>query len=184
MKLINLLPKPRQEQLRYESVYRSLVTAVWLSVLSFVAVLATQLAAKVYLDVQAKTTQDTVQMLRVQVSKNQASDLNKQITSYNNYITDYKKLSAAEPKLSKLILAFAPLPPDGVQIITLNFDIKKQQITITGHSPTRDLVIALYNNILADSQQFYGIDYPLENVATPDNNTFHFSFYVKPQVFQ
>jgi hypothetical protein len=122
-----------------------------------------------------RTVLVSIEQLKSQVNKEDNAKLKKQITEINNIVSDYQNLAAANPLWSKVIKAFVLLPPPDVQINTFNVDASKT-VTINGYSPTRESVIQLYNNILADSKNFYGVDYPFENVARATKVNFHFTF--------
>ncbi len=182
-KSINLLPKPRQRELHYDSLLHSLWLMVIWSLLSFAVVFISQFAAKFYLQMQASAIHNQISQLQDEVKKQQNTQVKSQLTTVNNLISDYHSLAVAAPQWSKIIKAFAKLPPPGIKINTFGIDTSNKSISISGVSPTRDLVIKLYNTILADSQDFYGIDYPLENVVAPTNNSFHFTFYIQDKLW-
>lgn len=184
MKTINLLPKPRQQELRYEVMFRSLRFVCVLTALSFALVFLVQFGDKAYLQYQAGSIKNQIASLQAEVDKQQNSDVKDKVTAINNLITDYVNLGDNSPKWSNVINAFAPLPPAGVRINSFSIDPSDDSINITGVSPTRDLVIGLYNNILADSADFYNIDYPLDNVIQSKNVDFHFNFYIQKQLLQ
>jgi len=178
MKIINLLPKPRQQTLRDESVLHSLLKVITISVVSFVIVIGAQLAVKVYLQATAAGIRTDVERLRQQVSKQENAKVKSEVEAVNAVITNYRDVALVSPKWSKVVKAFAVLPPEEVTVSSFVIDFTKKSITINGISPTRELVIELYNNILNDSKEFYNIDYPLENVATPKDISYHFTFYI------
>ena len=184
MKTINLLPKFRQQELRYESLFGSLWIVFCLSAASFMVVFVFQFAAKFYLEAKAKNITQEISSLQTQVSAQQDSAIKTQVQDANNTILDFKNLAAAAPKWSKVLIAFAPLPPPGIQINSFVIDPMSKSISIAGFSPTRELVIQLYNNILADNKEFYNIDYPLDNVSKPTDVDFHFIFYMRDQLNQ
>lgn len=184
MKVINILPKFRQQQLRYEVLLHSLWLAVWLSVISFALVFMAQFSTKLYLQLQVGQIKNQITQLQAEVNKQQNSDVKAQVTAVNNVVSDYNNLAAAAPQWSNAIKAFAVLPPPGIKITNFDLDPLTRMVNITGLSPTRDLVILLYNNILQDQNEFYGIDYPLENVAQPTNISFHFTFFVQSKLIQ
>jgi hypothetical protein len=179
MKIINLLPAPRQQLLRQEAVFRSVLSFIWVTLFSFVIVIAVQVGVKVYLQAQDYSINNSIKVLQAQVDSQENSAVKKQVTSINNLITDYKNFSTAIPKWSRVLKAFAPLPPPGVTISSLTIDLSQKTIRINGAALTREQVIQLYNNILLDDKEFYGIDYPLENVAHPANVSFHFTFQLQ-----
>jgi cell division protein FtsL len=183
MKLINLLPKRRQQELRYERVFRGLLIVLWLSAASFILVIGVQLAAKIYLQAEVAKVAADIQNLKSQVSKSENEQLKKKITSINNYIADFKNLSTI-PKWSKALIAFSALPPEEVGITAFNLDIKTKAVRIQGFAPTREVVDEFHDSILADTKEFTGVDYPLENVAKAKDNNLHFTFFVKDELVQ
>jgi hypothetical protein len=184
MKTINILPKSRQQELRFEIILHSLWVVVNLSLVSFVLVFLVQFGTKFYLQYQNDAIKQQITQLQSQVNKQQNTEIKTQIQQANDLVSDYLNLAASSPHWSKVIKAFTPLPPAGLKISTLAIDPVQDTVTITGLSPTRDLVIQLYNNILQDTKDFYGIDYPLENVVNPVNVTFHFTFNIQKALLQ
>jgi hypothetical protein len=184
MKTINLLPKIRQQELRYEVLLNSLWVVALLSLASFILVFLIQFGTKFYLQYQDNSIKQQVAELQSQVNKQQNTQIKDKITAVNNLVTDYLNLANSSPKWSKVIKAFAPLPPPGLKISSFSINPTQNTINITGLSPTRDLVILLYNNILNDTNDFYGIDYPLENVVNSTNVSFHFTFSIQKKLLQ
>lgn len=184
MKTINLLPKIRQQELRYEIILRSLWVFISLSLASFVLVFLVQFGTKFYLQIEAGVIKGRVAQLRTQVNKQQNADIKARIQTLNNLASDYKNLADNSPKWSKVIKAFAPLPPAGIRVSSFTIDTQKKTVNITGLAPTRELVILLYNNILKDTANFSNIDYPLENVAQPTNINFHFTFKINDKLYK
>jgi Tfp pilus assembly protein PilN len=184
MKLINLLPKPRQEELRYQKMLSALTAALWFSLASFIMVFLLQLGVKIYLQSRQKSIQAEIGQLKSQVDKQENAQIKQQIKDINSRITDFKNLSDSAPKWSKVLKAFAVLPPPGTKINGLTIDLAKKSINISGFGDTREAVIALYESVKQDSQQFFNIDYPLENVAKPTDVNFHFTFYIKDDLLK
>lgn len=184
MKTINLLPKLRQQELSYIAMLRAIWIIVGLSLATFALVFAAQLVAKFYLISQAEGLKKQIADLQAQVKKTENTRVKAQVKVANDLVSDFKNLADASPKWSKIIKAFVQLPPDGVKIGTFTVDPLRKMITINGFSPTRALVIQLYNNILADAKNFYDIDYPLENVAKPQDISFHFTFFIKDELLK
>jgi len=184
MKIINLLPTAKQRELRYEAMYHSLLTVFWISMFSFALVFAAQVVTKVYLQFEAQSIAENINRVTSEVNKQDNAAVKAKITAVNNLITDFKNLEDTNPKWSKLLKAFVPVVPEGVHIENLRVNTRDLKVDISGFAPTRDSVIALYNNILSDSKDFNSIDYPFENVSKPANINFHFTFYVDRSIIQ
>lgn len=183
MKIINLLPKIRQKELMYERLFSKSLKLVWLAVAGTFLVVGLQIGVKIYLQRQMADVQKEIESLKSQVSKSENDEIRQTIKKVNGYITDYKTLSTS-PKWSKVLDAFSKLPPPEVGIGSMQLDLAKRTVRIQGFAPTRESVIELYERIKADSENFENIDYPLENVAKPTDNSFHFTFTIKESLIQ
>ena len=115
MKIINLLPKPRQQELRYEAVLHSVWIVFALSLASFALVFLAQVGARFYLQVRAGDLQKQIVDLRNQVKNKENPKVKARVKAENDLVLDYKNLAAATPKWSKVIKAFVPLPPGGMR---------------------------------------------------------------------
>lgn len=184
MKLINLLPKEKQQELLDKKFLRVLVIMIWLSIFGFLLVLLTQFGVRTYLNSIELSVKSNIENLKISANKEENAKIKTQIKSLNDIIVDYRNLSGSIPKLSKVIRQFAPLVPSEVKISSFVLDANKKTIVINGISPTRELVIELYENIVNAKSDFPDIDYPLENVARPTNINFHFSFNVSPELLK
>lgn len=178
MKHINLLPKHKQTELYYEDLYHSTLIAVIIGVVVLMLGIVAQIFVMVYLGSTEKRVSAEVETLKQQTDKTENAELKKQIRMINNQMTDFEKLAVNSPKWSKVVSAFAKLVPKGVKINTFRADSKTGKIDITGYSPTREMVIELYNNINSDKEHFKDINYPLENVAKPAEVQFNYTFYI------
>ena len=184
MKIINLLPKLRQQELSYVSVFHGLAVIFVLSLLSFGLVIFGQAATRFYLQTQSKSLDKQIADLKEQIKKNENSEVKAKVKAANDLVLDFKNLAALTPRWSKVIKAFVVLPPEGVKINSFVIDTIKKTINITGFSPTRELVDQIYKNILNDTKEFYNIDYPFENVAKPKEVNFHFTFNIKDELLK
>lgn len=179
MRTVNLLPKIRQQELRYESILHSLRTVVTLTLISFAIVFLAQISTKYYLEAQSGVIKAEIADLQKQVDKKENAEIKNKIKKINDLIADYQNLVDSSPKWSNVIKAFVTLPPEGIKITSFGMDINKKTISITGKGVNREAVIQLYNNILQDSKNFYNINYPLENIVRPTDVSFHFSFNIR-----
>ncbi len=179
MKHINLLPPKKQTELYYEDLYHSTAVAVALGVLILMLGIVAQIFVSIYL--QSKTTKlnSEIQTLKQQTDKTENAEQKTQIKMINSQMQDFEKLAKDSPIWSKVLLAFSKQVPKTVKIDSFQADAKTGKITISGYSPTRDLVIELYNNLNSDKEHFKDVDYPLENVTKPADILFNYSFTIQ-----
>lgn len=152
--------------------------------MTFVLVALFQFGSRLYMEREVKRLARETEAIKAVSNKEENAELKKRIQQLNSQMADFNTLSKDAPKWSGVLRSFARLVPSDVYIQTFNADIAKRQVNITGYAPRRDLVIALYNNIVADTEHFANIDYPLENVAKPTDVQFRFSFTVQEGVLK
>ena len=184
MKIINLLPKEKQAERKFSVLFTIITKLIWLSVACFVLTLLIQIGLNVYLQRYNKSVEAKIIDLKAFASLGENAKVKAEIVQNNSLIMDYKNLSQSIPKNSKVVRAFSPLVPSGVVIKQMRINPNKKSIEINGHAPTREMVIKLYNNIVENEKLFPNIDYPLENVAKPQDVNFHFTFNVSDDVLK
>ena len=184
MKIINLLPKEKQKELALKRLFSTVVVLVWVTAASFILVLLAQVGVKVYLQGQQAALKVAIEDLQAQTGKEENAVIKSKVQQANDLVADYRTLSSQVPKFSKVLRAFTPLVTKGVSITSMKLDAARKAIDINGLSPTRELVIKLYDNIAAKQEDFPNIDYPLENVAKPVDINFHFSFNINPELLR
>jgi Tfp pilus assembly protein PilN len=177
-KIINLLPKEKQKELGFGKIYKTLLSLIWISAMSFVLVFLVLVSVRAYLGGQESHLTASIQSLKEQTGKEENAAIKAQVKALNDLVADHKALSKAIPKQSKVLRAFTPIVPPGVKVTSLRMDAGKKIMDINGYAPTRESVIKLYESLVKDSKNFSNVDYPLENVAKPTDINFHFSFSI------
>lgn len=182
MKRINLLPKLKQRELAHERILHSVSVAATLAVVLLLFGVVVQFGVWTFLDRTMQSVDTEIELLKGVANKSENAVVKQDIKTANAQIEDFSKLAALTPQWSKVLAAFVQHVPAGVKITEFNTEVSTttglQEITISGYSPTRDLVIDLYNNINADKTNFKDIDYPLENVTQPVDVRFFFTFTI------
>lgn len=178
MKRINLLPKLKQRELAHERTFYSVAIAVVIATVILLLGVLVQFGVSVFLNRTSVAVDAEIEQLKQVANKSENAEIKKQINEVNAQITDFTRLSRETPQWSRVISEFVKHVPAGVKITQFDATTEGQEITINGYSPTRDLVIDLYNNINADKANFRDINYPLENVTQPTNVRFFFTFFV------
>lgn len=179
---MNLLPKPRQQELRYEKLFHNVSVAVIISTAVLLLGVVAQLGVWTYLERSQVTRARDIEELKQAINKPEQAQQKEEIKLANNQMTDFIALSGQTQQWSVVLEALANKVPINVKISRLTADAKTSRIDIAGYSPTRESVIELYNNINSDKDHFRDIDYPLENVSKPTDVRFKFTFYIKEGV--
>ena len=90
MKTINLLPKPRQQELRYETMLRGILVIAALSLVSFGLVFLAQFGVKLYLQVQADSQKKEIADLQALINRQENAQVKARVKAVNDLISDYK----------------------------------------------------------------------------------------------
>jgi Tfp pilus assembly protein PilN len=178
MKRINLLPKLKQNELAHEKLFYSIAVAAVIGVAILLFGVLVQVGVRVYLDRSLKSVNEQIEQMRLIANKSENAAIKQEIQLVNAQINDFAQLTKQTPQWSSVLAAFVRHVPEGVKITQFEAKTLKSEISISGYSPSRDLVIDLYNNINADKENFKNINYPLENVTQPTNVKFFFDFSV------
>jgi hypothetical protein len=184
MKIINLLPKPRQEELEYEKILHSLLKFIWSSIITFLLVLGGQYATHVFAQTQLVSVQKEIDNLKGQVNKKENSEIKKEIKVLNDLINDFKVLGINSTRWTKVLEAFSILPPENITINSLEFDFAKKTLRMTGESPDRETVLEFYNRILRADNHFSISEIPLENIARSEDINFHFTLTINDSLLK
>lgn len=176
MKKVNLLPKHKQVELTHERIFYNVAVGVGIATAIFVIGVLAQLLVFLYLGSSSRSVTAQIEQLKATANKSENASIKKQIQLTNAQITDFSSLLNKSPQWSGVLVALIKHVPAGVKITQFDADAEKQEVTISGYSPTRDSVIDLYNNINADKENFKSINYPLENITQPTDVKFFFTF--------
>lgn len=184
MRLVNLLPKQKLDDLYYEGLVKNLWSlGVFVFICGIISIGAA-LTSKFFILKNQESVKNELDKIKAVSNKKENSELKNKIKTINSNISDYNNLAKKTPKWSNVVSALAKDLPEEIRITALASDPKTGKMTINGVSKTRDGVLVLYNNIKNDNVNFTDIDYPLENLSSPVNTTFHFSFSIKPEAFK
>lgn len=178
MRRMNLLPKPKQQQLTFEKLFYSVAVACTIGVVFIGLSIMLQFGVYWYLKQESSHVDTEIESMKRSANKTENAAVKAKIRLANSQITDFSDLTDKTPQWSQVLAAFVRNVPDTVRITNFNGDAETGEIKITGFSLTRDQVIDLYNNINADKEHFKDINYPLENVAQPTNVRFNFTFSI------
>lgn len=182
MRRMNLLPKPKQQELAFEKLFYSVAKACVIAAAFMALGIVAQLGVYAYLSRESSKVNAEIEVMKRTANKTENTAMKQKIRLANMQIEDFSLLQSQIPQWSKVMAAFLANVPQDVKITNFTADATKKEITINGYSPTRDLVIDLYNNINTDKEHFKEINYPLENVSQPTDVRFTFTFMIADNV--
>ncbi len=106
MKIINLLPKARQQELYYEGVYHSTARFGVIIGIILALVLAAQIGLHAYLSHQTTALAVQTEAVKQRMNKAENNQVKAEIKQNNASMTDFKNLADATPPLVRSTAGF------------------------------------------------------------------------------
>jgi Tfp pilus assembly protein PilN len=183
MKLINLLPKAEQRELKLQS-FADQLTMFWIcAIVSIVFFVALTYTAKIYLEGQMTETESQIAVEKQVLKSSDNELLKKQVETMNAQIAGIKNLQSQHYNWSAALMELARLIPPDMIIDTLDAERATGEIHIEGMSATRESVLLFWAN-MHKSEYFGDINFPLSNLNFPTNDPYEFTFYVVPEAIK
>lgn len=172
----NLIPPEQKERLKWKNYYQNIISSgfiLFLLILIFIISLAGILLFIhfKYLSIENKITIEQSRIIQTESYK----DLEKKIINLNKNLADFRKTQNQKSNIYSLLDNISSNLLVGVTVYSLEVNRASKLITITGFSSTREILLAIKNNLETDSN-YKDVDFPLSNLANPRNINFRFSF--------
>lgn len=177
MKIINLLPKDEQEQLRLDLVNHQLRTFWFIVVISLVIFGGIGLGTQQYLKYALKKVERDIVSTRAKLETADIRATQNQVLKLNENVTEIENIRSQQNKWSEVLLEIARITPDGVQMNSIQIERATGQVDLLGKALDRDTVIEMWANI-KKSEMFYDVNFPLPNLEKPEDANFTYTFYI------
>lgn len=177
MKIINLLPKEEQHQLKLDILNQQL-KVFWIAVaLSLVTFAIIGLAVQQYLSFSLKNVEQKVAQSQASLETSDIRALQEQVIQLNQNVSEIQNVRGQQYQWSVLMREIALIAPADIQLNTLELDRATGQVVLAGQARDRDTVIELWSR-LKKNEMFYDVNFPLPNLEQPVNANFTYTFYV------
>ncbi|MBI4363608.1 MAG: PilN domain-containing protein [Candidatus Doudnabacteria bacterium] len=173
MRIINLLPKVEQREIKLDVITRQVVNFWSVVAISILIVFLLSLGGQFYLRQQIASVDRLIAQQREALKSSDTQELEKQVTDLNAQIRLINQLKSQHLEWSKALVELAVLLPSDMQITVLSLDRETGQISILGNAGSRESVIKFWASV-KKSSYFTGIDFPLANLEKPSSITFTF----------
>ena len=176
--MINLLPPEQKEELKQEERFK-LALILGIVILAFlisltlilfsikISLLADLEIQKIYFEQRKKELEDpTIQ------------ELEEKIKNYNLTLSKLKNFYQEQLDLTLILEKISQALPQGTYLTNLNFNLQVSQFSLTGFSPSRELLFQFKEN-LEDTQGLKEIDFPPQNWVQATDVDFSVNFKIK-----
>jgi Tfp pilus assembly protein PilN len=177
MKIINLLPKDEQRQLKLDMVNHQL-RVFWAIILSSIILfVALGFATQQYLRLSVKKVDEQIAVNKAKLESADIKELQQQVLKLNQNIKEIKTVRGQQYKWSEVMLEIARVMPAEVQLNSLQIERATGKIIVLGKAEDRDTVIAVWSQI-KKSPMFYDVNFPLPNLEQPVDGNFTYTFFI------
>ena len=182
MKLINLLPKDEQKELKLELI-ASQVASFWVfAVLSLVALFTLSFTAEILLKQTIENKNEEIAGQKRSLEAADIKEVEQQVVALNDQIKAIRNLQQQHYYWSKALVEIGNLTPQNLHFSILSFDRSSGKVEVTGTAGSRASVIEFWANIKR-SNLFKNIDFPLANMEKATDGGFSYTFYInEPEI--
>lgn len=177
MKIINLLPKEEQQQLKLDIINHQLRVFWTVIVSSIVVFVAFGFGTQQYLRLSVKSVDEQIALNKAKLETADIKALQQQVLKLNQHIKEIKTIRGQQYKWSEVLLEIARVVPAEVQLNSIQIKRETGEVVILGKAENRDTVIAVWSQI-KKSPMFYDVNFPLPNLEQPVNGNFTYTFFI------
>ncbi len=176
MKIINLLPKSEQKEVKLQFFAHSLLVFwLWALISIFVFLILTLLAKNYLVGVQIETANASDQQREILKSSDNEI-LKQQVSSLNQQINSIKNLKSQHVYWSKALSELANLFAFDIHMDLISIDRATGKVDVQGTAGSRESVLKFWADI-HKSAYFKDINFPLSNLERATDDSFTFTFY-------
>lgn len=173
---MNLLPTRQKKRVKLLILFQNTIFSGLVLILLILILIFVLGGALIFLNfkfsyIEKKIVDEQLRVIRTETVKGmerKVRELNKELIGLKEIQNKQSNLYQALDKISQDLFK-------EVEINSLEIDRELNKITITGHSDTREKLLAI-KQTLENSSNYKNIDFPLANLTEPEDIDFQFSF--------
>lgn len=176
--MINLLPPKQKEELLAQEQFKIVLIlgTVIISFLFSLGLILFSIKTLIWTDLQIQRIfieqkEKELKNPRIQGLEEKIKEYNLTLLKLNNFYQSQKNLIAILGKIPRIL-------PDKTYLTTLNFNPDNLQISLSGFSPSREILLELKKN-LEGAEDFKEIYFPPTNWVEPTDINFTVTFKLK-----
>ncbi len=179
--MINLLPK--EQKIEISTLRKLVLLSIWqiLAICFFVSLVLIFLLVKVFIESEIKINELFLNQKEKEVSLNRV--LEEKIENFNLSLSQIYSFYQNQIIFSELLNKVFQKIPEGIYLTNFNISLKEKKekqldVTLSGFSPTRELLLSLKDN-LEREKDFSNIVFPIETWTKRENIYFTTTFTIK-----
>ncbi len=176
--MINLLPSPQKEELIQEERFK-IVLILGIAILAFlISLILILFSIKTSLITELGIQKIYFEQKERELKSPQIGQLEEKITDLNLTLSKLNSFYQSQLNLTEILEKISQTLPEKTYLTTLNFNLPTSQFTLSGFSPSREILLDFKEN-LEKTEGFQEIYFPPANWVEPTDINFSVNFKVR-----
>jgi len=176
--MINLLPSQEKEILIQEEKYKLALILGTLFLIFLICLILILLSIKIYFSGQLNVQEILLSQKEESFRKSPSQKLEEKIISFNRTFSELNSFYSKQLSLIEILEKISQSLPYGAYLINFNFDSETGQISLSGFSPSREILLGLKEN-LEKEESFQEIYFSPSNWVKSNDIDFTVNFDIK-----
>jgi Tfp pilus assembly protein PilN len=183
MKLINLLPKSENRELRLQLISQQLIS-FWIYVIISLAIFfLLALSVTFFLRGEIAKNNNIVEEKKAELASSNTQQLESRVVGLNSQIKAIDNLQENHYNWSSVLIELGKVTPSDAKLNVINLERATGKVEVSGNASDRDSVIEFWSNV-KKSKYFRNINFPFNNLEKENNATFTYTFYVNLEMIK
>jgi len=145
--MINLLPSQEKEILRQEEEYKLVLILGILFFIFLICLILILLSIKIYFSGQLNVQEIILSQKEESFKKSRSQDLEEKILLFNQTFSELSSYYSERLSMVEISEKISQNLPYGVHLTNFNFDSETRQISLSGFSPSREILLEFKENL-------------------------------------
>lgn len=176
--MINLLPSQEKEILRQEEKYKLVLILGTLFLIFLICLILILLSIRISFSGQLNVQKILLNQKEESFKKSPSQNLEEKIVSFNQTFSELSSFYSSRSNMVDILEKISQDLPYGVYLTNFNFDSETRQISLSGFSPSREILLELKEN-LEKEENFQEIYFFPSNWVKPNDIDFVVNFKIK-----
>lgn len=173
---MNLLPTKQRKKIGLKIIYQNIIFSGLILILLILILIVFLGGFLIFLNFKYHSIEKkiTIEQSRV-IQTETIKGMERKVKELNKELVELKETQAKRSNLYQVLENVSQKLLLEVEVYSLEIDREAEKVTITGHSSTREKLLAI-KETLETSPEYKNIDFPLSNLTNPKDIDFRFSF--------
>jgi len=175
--MINLLPPRQKEELKQEEILRLILILGIITLAFLVSLVLVLLSIRISLLADLDTQEIYIKQKQKELNNPEMQVLEEEIKKYNLTLSKLETFYREQPDLTSMLEKISRTFPNEIYLTSFNFNPQTAQVSLTGFSPTCEILIQFKEN-LEKTEGLKEVVFPPDTWLRDSNINFLVSFKI------